>query len=410
MNTDINSCAVLRAMEEGVGITVLDPYGYTVDAALRGVSPAQAGRIRVIRLDDTEHPVPMGLWAGQDPAALMALGKGLARLLADHFGDGGDGSPSLWSAWLGNMLPAALRVFGQHLSLQLLCDLTLDGGDDLRAAAGKLDPSLCEYSFNADRHEHIRKANATMAYRLLSEVSPTPFRDVFAAGADAVDFPSAVNTDAVTLIDLGARTFGPETAALLGSLILLQLWEAVRSRRQPCRRHQLFLYDAQLFRCHPLPEMLRGGERSGLDVALICREAEELCPAVRRTTADRVLPEEIPLPADDVPDSGTAGEIRDRSLNTLWEPYRGWGWRALTRSEEHRYLNRLLAYVNVSSDTDTDALMARCSDEDAEVQIQAPEWIWKWFRYRLGEPEEAPPEDPDFSSFFDIIPDEDDDD
>ena len=54
--------------------------------------------------------------------------------------------------------------------------------------------------------------------------------------------------------------------------------------------------------------------------------------------------------------------------------------------------------------------MARCSDEDAEVQIQAPEWIWKWFRYRLGEPEEAPPEDPDFSSFFDIIPDEDDDD
>ena len=407
MNTNIISRPVLRAMEEGVGITVLDPYGYAADAALRGVSPAQAGRVRVIRLDDTEHPVPMGLWDSRDPAAQMALGKGLARLLEDHFGESRDGAPTLWSAWLGNMLPGALRVFGRHLSLSLLCELTLDGGDDLRAAVSRLDPSLAAPSVRSDRTEQIQKALSVMSYRLRAEVAPAPFRDVFAAGANAVDFPSAVNTDTVTLIDLGARSFGPETAALLGSLVLLQLWEAVRSRRAPGIRHRLFIFDAQLFRCHPLPEMLRGGERSGLDVTLICRAAEELCPAVRRAAAHRILPEGIPLPADDIPDSGTAGEIRGRSLKTLWEPYREWGWRALTPTEERRYLNRLLAYENGSAQTDPEDIMALCSDEDEEKRTEAPEWLKKWIRYRLGEPEEAPPEGPDFSSFFDSIPDDD---
>ena len=387
--------AVLRAMEEGEGITLLDPYGDTADNLLRRISAGEADRVRLIRLGDREHPVPMGLWCCRAGESSALMARGLGRLLADHFGDRETGVPSSWETWLGNLLPAAQRVFGTHLSLEALCALSQERRGSFLRILRKLDLSLYARASSPDENACVWEAEAALARRLRPELTPAPFRSVFAAGTNALDFPAAVNGDTVTLIDLGAQIYGPEAAALMGSMILLQLWEALRVRPRPYRVHRLFLCGAGLFRTHPLPEMLRDGEKTGLSVSLICGGSEDLSPAVRRAADSRIRPDDGAAFSPSDPPGGpeTEAEIRDRSLKTLWEPWHGWGWRALTLTEEERFLGKLMASPTVDRSTDTEELMAMCSDRSSMSFIGESGWLRKWIRYKLRESAAAEPEE-----------------
>ena len=58
---------ILSAIKEGYSLTFFDPHGSTIDIILRCVPPEYQSKIRVVRIGDNDHPVPLNLWDSNDP-------------------------------------------------------------------------------------------------------------------------------------------------------------------------------------------------------------------------------------------------------------------------------------------------------------------------------------------------------
>ena len=77
---------ILRsAVEHGYGLTFFDPHGSTIDSMLRALPERYAGRVRVVRIGDTEHPVPLNLWNSGDPRKEERTISDLCELFGDLF-------------------------------------------------------------------------------------------------------------------------------------------------------------------------------------------------------------------------------------------------------------------------------------------------------------------------------------
>ena len=72
-------------MEHGYGLTFFDPHGSTIDSMLRALPERYAGRVRVVRIGDTEHPVPLNLWNSGDPRKEERTISDLCELFGDLF-------------------------------------------------------------------------------------------------------------------------------------------------------------------------------------------------------------------------------------------------------------------------------------------------------------------------------------
>lgn len=106
-------------------------------------------------------------------------------------------------------------------------------------------------------------------------------RKTLGAGTNALDFNHSIDTDTVTLIDLASPIIGTQAARVIGTILLMQLWNAVRKRKERDRTHFVVVDEASLFQTNPMPRMLAEARKFGLAMVLCHQHLGQLTEPVR---------------------------------------------------------------------------------------------------------------------------------
>ena len=191
----------------------------------------------------------------------------------------------------------------------------------------------------------------------------------------------------MTLIDLASPVIGTHAARIVGTLVMMKLWNAAMTRTDRDRTHLVVVDEASLFQTNPMPRMLAESRKFGLAMVLCHQHSGQLTAEIREAleansanfSAFRLSPRDAAVAAVrfDDPDMKThltrldafnaittlsvdgrqtapftleigrprrqkdgetiAAEIETRSVRTLVEPYRD--LRALTPREIQYFLD-----------------------------------------------------------------------
>ena len=106
-------------------------------------------------------------------------------------------------------------------------------------------------------------------------------RKTLGAGADALDFLHTIDTDTVTLIDLDPPTIGTHASRIVGTLLLMKLWNAALMRKERDRTHLIVVDEASLFQTNPMPRMLAESRKFGISMVLSHQHTGQLSAEIR---------------------------------------------------------------------------------------------------------------------------------
>ncbi len=227
---------VVQAMQAGRAVVVIEPKSDLIAAVLERVPEHRVKDVVVMDPTDTERPVGLNpLASGGRSAELVAdqlLGL-FHSLYAAHWG------PRTQDI-LGASLLTLARVRG--MSLAALPLLLTNAGFRRRVVPLASDPiGLGPFwsSYEAWSEQERTTAIAPTLNKLRPLLMRPEIRGIVGQGKPRFALRQVFTQRKILLVDLAKGQLGPETAALLGSLLIAQLWAAIlgRSLVPPERRH-----------------------------------------------------------------------------------------------------------------------------------------------------------------------------
>jgi RecA/RadA recombinase len=227
---------VVQAMQAGQAVVVIEPKSDLIAAVLERVPQQRVSDVVVMDATDTERPVGLNpLASGSRSPELVAdqlLGL-FHSLYAAHWG------PRTQDI-LGASLLTLARVPG--MSLAALPLLLTNAGFRRRVVPLASDPvGLGPFwsSYEAWSEQERTTAIAPTLNRLRPLLMRPEIRGIVGQSKPSFDLRQVFTQRKILLVDLAKGQLGPETAALLGSLLIAQLWAAIlgRSAIPPERRH-----------------------------------------------------------------------------------------------------------------------------------------------------------------------------
>lgn len=279
--------SIVSAIERGMGLTFFDPHGTTVDAVLRSVKPEQAEKIRVVRIADAAHPVPISLWSSgciQEQERRIA---DLCELFGEIFDPNKQGfCGPRWERWFTLFAKAAIGLFGRRANFESIIALC-SSPDIMKKTAQALlpiDPDTAQAintEYVNNKSNDLGELLSWLVCKFQRLTSVEQLRETIGAGVNALDLDDSIDTDCVTLIDLGAPSIGTSAARMAGTILLMQLWDAVLQRRDRSRTHLIFIDETHLFQTEPLPRMLAEARKFGIGLVLAHQHCGQLTQEVR---------------------------------------------------------------------------------------------------------------------------------
>lgn len=279
--------AILSAIEQGYGLTFFDPHGSTIDTVLHTLSETCADRVRVVRIGDTENPVPLNIWDSGDPIKEERNIADLCELFADIFDPKGEGIVGpRYERWLSTFAKAAIALLGRRASLESIAVISQSQDNMLKLsrAIHCRYPELVEtikQEYGTDRSSEFQNMLNWYLCKFQRLTSVEALRKALGAGANALDFGRSVDTNTVTLIDLAMPAIGPHAARIVGTLALQKLWNAILTRKHRERTHIVVLDECQLFQTNPLPRMLAESRKFGVSMILCHQHTGQLTQEIR---------------------------------------------------------------------------------------------------------------------------------
>jgi hypothetical protein len=274
---------IVQDMVAGRTVVVLEPKGDLVADVLARV-PAHR-QADVVLLDPAdERPVGLNPLATSAPADLIAdqLLSVLARLHTES-----------WGPRLAELLHASLLTLARTpgTSVALLPPL-LTNGSFRRRIVGALDDPLGVSPIWAAFERLSDEAQAQTVAAVLNKVRALTARPALRSvlGQVAPHFAVAdlfSSRRPILLANLAKGLLGPDSARLLGTLLLNQLWQAALGRQAipPERRHQVSVVVDELQDYAGLPgdlgDMLAQARGLGVMFSLANQHLDQLPPALR---------------------------------------------------------------------------------------------------------------------------------
>ena len=384
---------ILNAIRQGYGLTFFDPHGNTIDRILRSVPPEYARRIRVVRIGDAQHPVPLGIWDSDDPEKEERTISDLCELFSDIFDPDREGFVGpRYERWLSVFAKASIAMLGRRASLESITVLSQNKKnmrklyeairDDYPELAG-----IIEDEYGRDNSSDFQGMVNWFLCKFQRLTGCEQLRATLGGGTNALDFANTIDTDTVTLIDLASPVIGTHEARVVGTLLMMKLWNAVLGRKEREKTHLVVVDEASLFQTNPLPRMLAEGRKFGISMVLCHQHSGQLTRDVRdalesntanftafrlstRDAADAALRFDDPqlrtglarldafravttisehgqqtapftlrvtIPSVRRDGEETAARIEEESIRTLVEPYKD--LKALTRKQIQEYLD-----------------------------------------------------------------------
>ncbi|MDR1440386.1 MAG: DUF87 domain-containing protein, partial [Clostridiales bacterium] len=281
------AAALREAILQGRGLTFFDPHGTTIAALLKTIPEKHAARIRVAHIGDRDSAVPISMWGSDDPEECEKTISDLNMLFAEIFDPKREGIVGpRWERWFSVIASAAISLLGRKASFDSMIALSQsrDSLNKLASAVLWVNPkasrALLEEYVNDKSSEFASLINWCVS-KLQRLVSVPQLRDTLGSGANALDFGRAIDTDAVTLVDLASPEIGTHAARVVGTLLLQQLWGAATARRARDATHIVAIDEAHLFQTSPLPQMLAEGRKFGVAMILAHQHCGQLSREVR---------------------------------------------------------------------------------------------------------------------------------
>ena len=278
---------ILSAIEQGHGLTFFDPHGTTIDVVLRSVQQKYADRVRVVRIGDADNPVPLNIWDSDDPDKEERNIADLCELFSDIFDPERQGVVGpRYERWLSTFAKASIAFLGRRASLESIAVISQSQDNMLKvckAIASKY-PQLFEIikeEYGKDKSSDFNNILGWYLCKFQRLTSVEQMRKTLGAGTNALDFGHSVDTDTVMLIDLASPQIGTRAARIIGTLVLMKLWNAVMARQQRDKTHIVVVDEAALFQTNPMPRMLAEGRKFGLSMVLCHQHTGQLTQEIR---------------------------------------------------------------------------------------------------------------------------------
>jgi hypothetical protein len=232
---------ISQDMAAGRAVVVIEPKGDLIADVLTRIPPGRIGDVVVLDPSDSVRPVglnPLAL-GGRSPelAADQLLGL-FHSLYAAHWG------PRTHDI-LGASLLTLARLPGMTLAALPL--LLTDAGFRRQVLRGIDDPiGLTPFwtAYEAWSEAERATAIAPVMNKLRPLLLRPELRAVIGQARGSFDLRRVFTERKILLVNLNKGLLGPETSALLGSLVVSQLWQGVlgRSAISPEQRHPVFVY------------------------------------------------------------------------------------------------------------------------------------------------------------------------
>lgn len=231
---------VVQDMNAGCSVVVIEPKGDLITQVLE--------RVPEHRIDDVVHIDPLD----EAPVGLNSLQakKQAPELVADQLLDVFHSLyADHWGPRTQDILHACLLTLASTPGMTLAAlPLLLTNAAFRRRLVAKLSDPLGLGSFwswyesvsDAERMAAI----APVMNKLRAFLMRPPLRGVVGQAEPRFEMNDAFTKQRIVLVNLARGRLGPDTAALLGSLVVAQLWQATLGRGSiaPEKRHPVFVY------------------------------------------------------------------------------------------------------------------------------------------------------------------------
>ena len=275
---------VTQDMEAGRGVIVVDPKSDLVADIIDRVPAHRASDVIILDPTDDERPVGVNLLAGGVEAPELVAEQVLGtfhRLYA-----------ASWGPRTDDILRAAL------LTLVGVPDMTLAEVPLLLTAAafrrdlvGRIDDPIglgpFWAAFEALSDAERAQQTGPILNKLRSVLVRPRLRNVLGQARPLLDFDEVLSEGRILLVPLSKGLLGEDAAALVGSLLIARLWQAVQRRAglpQGARR-PVFCYIDEfqdfLNLPTPIPDLLAQARALGLGLTLANQNLGQLTPEVR---------------------------------------------------------------------------------------------------------------------------------
>jgi hypothetical protein len=232
---------ITQDIAAGRAVVVIEPKSDLIAGVLERIPPARVGD--VVLLDPTDQSRPVGL----NP---LALGGRSPELVADQLlGMFHSLYAAHWGPRSHDIFSASLLSLARtgNMSLAALPLLLTDAGFRRRVVAGISDPlGLAPFWRGYDAWSEAERVSAIapVMNKLRPMLLRPEMRAIVGQTHGSFDLRRIFTERKILLVDLSKGRLGPETSALLGSLVMSQLWQAIlgRSAFAPERRHTVFVY------------------------------------------------------------------------------------------------------------------------------------------------------------------------
>jgi hypothetical protein len=231
---------ITQDIAAGRAVVVIEPKGDLIADTLARIPASRVADVVLINPNDKR---PVGL----NP---LALGGRSPELVADQLlGLLHSLYLSSWGPRTHDILSASLLTLARTpgMSLATLPLLLTDAGFRRRVVAGVADPiGLGPFwsSYEAWSEQQRVEAIAPTLNKLRPLLMRPEMRAIIGQTSGSFDLRRVLTERKILLVDLSKGLLGPETSALLGSLVVSMLWQAILGRAAiaPERRHPVFVY------------------------------------------------------------------------------------------------------------------------------------------------------------------------
>jgi hypothetical protein len=232
---------IVQDMQAGRAVVVIEPKSDLIASVLERVPTERVGDVVLLDPADTRRPVGLNPLAlhGRSPELVADQLLGLFHSL--HAASWGPRTHDI----LGASLLTLTRTPG--MSLAALPLLLTDAGFRRRIVPKVIDPiGLGPFwsGYEAWSEQERAAAIGPVMNKLRPLLLRPEMRAIIGQTRGSFDLRRVLTERKILLVNLSRGLLGPETSALLGSLVVSQLWQAILGRAaiEPERRHPVFVY------------------------------------------------------------------------------------------------------------------------------------------------------------------------
>jgi hypothetical protein len=275
---------IVRDLQDGRGVVVIEPKGDLIADVLARIPEHRVAD--VVLLDPTDRQAVVGL----NPLSTYDRSPELVadQLLAVFHGL----YAASWGPRTQDILHSSLLTLaGRRGSTLVELPLLLNDPAFRRRIVGELDEPVVLQPFWAGFEAWTEAQRTEAIAPVMNKVRPfllrANLRAVLGQSAPRFNVRQVFSDRKILLVNLAKGVMGAEAAALLGSLVVSQLWQATleRSRLEPGRRHPVFVYIDEFQDYLHLPtdlaDALAAARGLGVGLTLAHQHLHQLPPEMR---------------------------------------------------------------------------------------------------------------------------------